>query len=177
MLMASLSEAIAEAMAMSTQGPTYYEGLVFDHPSWAEPLALISGYKESATIDLPLTFGGPLTTFFACGMQVTQPSEGPDGVTGMKLVISALASDINQHLKDASLGTDAIEVTYYQYLSSDLTTPGEIISGAELHNVTLEAGTASGELTFEEIDTQAFPLFTYDEEFYPMLQVPGDDEE
>jgi hypothetical protein len=107
-------------------------------------------------------------------MQITMPSEGPDGPSGWNLIISAVSGDIIPYLESAKDGTSPLELTYVQYATSDLTQPGEVWENIKINKVTLDASSIQGQPIFEEIDTQAFPLLTYDEEYYPMLQAPSE---
>lgn len=175
--MASLTDAIAEAYASVSTGVDYYETVELDHPLWVDPLRLISGYKGGTTINLPPALGDTPVAFTTAGMQITLPSDGPDGPSGMKLIIMAATADIVPHLRLAAEGMDPITVVYRQYVTTQLDRPGEVVDGVDIKEVATDGSSASADMVFEEIETQAFPLPTYDDTYYPALQVQGDDQE
>ena len=69
----------------------------------------------------------------------------------------------------SSAATGAISVTYRAYLGDDYGTVVDLIEGLKLKRATVAAATVDGELSFEEIATQAFPRRTYDLDTYGAL--------
>ena len=164
----SVTDAIAEAYASQPAGEKTIETLEFNHVTFDAPVRVATGGLEN--IDLPLVLGGDPVTFLATQISVTLPGATADGPTPMKISVDNVASLLLPYLRAAVGATDPIAVTYRAYTSLDLTQPGEVIGDLELRDVDLTAASAEGSVGFREIELQAFPLATYDEQYYPALQ-------
>ncbi len=166
----SVTAAMEEAYAANPHGESVIETIELNHVAFDEPLRVASGVDED--IALPLTLGGTPVTFRAMPLQAVLPGQGEDGPTPMKLRIADINGVLTPYLEAAVQATGAIEVTYRAYTTSDLSQPGDVIGRLYLSAVDQDGGGAEGTVTFQEIELQAFPLKTYDEQYYPMLQNP-----
>jgi len=164
----SLSEALVEAYANAPADEIVIETLEIDHPTFDAPIRIATGIEED--IDLPLAENGQEVTHKALQVIVIPPGVTEDGPTPMRVRIDNISLFLLPHLRDALQGTAPLSVVYRAYTTSDLSKPGEVIGGLQLRSVTMTAAWVEGTVGFREIERQAFPLRTYDEEFYPTLQ-------
>jgi hypothetical protein len=167
----SLTEAMKEAYAAIPAGVSVIETIELNHVTFAQPVRIATGVQQD--ISLPPALGQPAVTFTALQISVTLPGAAADGPTAMTLKIDNVSSFLLPYLRDAIQSTTPIAVIYRAYASDDLTQPGDIVTGMELKDVALSATTAEATVTLKEIELQAFPLKTYDENYYPALQGNG----
>ncbi|GBU17214.1 MULTISPECIES: DUF1833 family protein [Methylobacterium] len=146
-------------------------------PIGAEPRSMVELYATG--FDVPLFFlagveddtpvvleDGTTVTALACAFRFTPPGADKTGPTPAKLGVDNVSGKILPYLKAA---TGAISVTYRAYLGDDYGTVVDLIEGLKLKRATVAAATVDGELSFEEIATQAFPRRTYDLDTYGAL--------
>jgi len=167
----SLTAAMAEAYAANPAGVSVIETIELNHVAFAEPVRIATGVQ--ADISLPLTLGGTVALFRALQISVTLPGVSEDGPTPMRLRIDNVSSLLLPYIRDAVQSTEPIALIYRAYASDDLTQPGDVVSAMELRDVSLSAVSAEATVALKEIELQAFPLATYDEELYPALQDIG----
>lgn len=164
----SVTDALAEAYANQPAGEVVIETLQLDHITFDAPIYIATGVLDD--ISLPLVLSGSPILHKALQISVTPPGMGPDGPTPLKVTIDNVSSFLLPFLRLAVGATDPIGVTYRCYTTTDLSQPGDVVSGLELRDVDLGPVSADGTIGFREIELQAFPLATYDQQFYPALQ-------
>lgn len=165
----SLSAALQVAYASNPKGPPPLETLELDNATFASPARLlVSGGNEN--VMLPLTLGGDPVEFIWCPTQVTLPGVSVDGPTPMRLRINNVTKVLLPYLRLAVGSTLPITVVYRAYAASDLTQPGQVLSGFRIKVASMDAASVEATVTLKEIELQAFPLLTYDETYYPTLQ-------
>jgi hypothetical protein len=164
----SVTAAMEEAYAANPRGEAVIETLELDHVTFAQPVYIATGVEDD--ISLPPALGATAVAFKALQISVTPPGVSADGPTPMKVRIDNVSSFLLPYLRGAVASTEPITVTYRAYTTTDLTQPGEVFSGLELRDVSLNAVSAEGAVGFKEIELQAFPLATYDEQYFPALQ-------
>jgi hypothetical protein len=167
----SLTAAMQEAYAANPAGVSVIETIELDHVTFATPVRIATGVQDD--ISLPLSLGGATALFRALQISVTLPGVGEDGPTPMRLRIDNVSSFLLPYIRDAVQSTEPIALTYRAYASDDLTQPGDVVTAMELRDVSLSAVSAEATVALKEIELQAFPLATYDEELYPALQNTG----
>ena len=167
----SLTAAMTEAYAANPAGVSVIETIELNHVTFAEPVRIATGVQED--ISLPLTLGGAAALFRALQISVTLPGVSEDGPTPMRLRIDNVSSFLLPYIRDAVQSTEPIALTYRAYASDDLTQPGDVVTAMELRDVSLSAVSAEATVALKEIELQAFPLATYDEDLYPALQNTG----
>ena len=167
----SLSAAMAEAYAANPAGVSVIETIELNHVAFAEPVRIATGVQ--ADISLPLSLGGTVALFRALQISVTLPGVSEDGPTPMRLRIDNVSSLLLPYIRDAVQSSEPIALIYRAYASDDLTQPGDVVSAMELRDVSLSAVSAEATVALKEIELQAFPLATYDEQLYPALQDTG----
>lgn len=163
-----LTQAMTEAYAANNATYRIYETVEIDHSTFDQPIRVVTGAEEDMMF--PITAGGTPVLFQAVAISVTLPGSTEDGPTTAKLTISNVSSMLNDPLNAAVMSDEPIIAVYRAYTTQDLTQPGDIVGGLELWEVDLAAGSATGTLRFKELELQAFPLPTYDEQYYPAVQ-------
>ncbi len=162
----TMTDTMAEAYAAWKPDVDIVETLEMDHPAFAEPVRIVTGVSDDLTLYVP---GIGDTLFRACAVDITLPGETEDGPTQAKVRVDNVSGMLRGYLKDAVQAGEAIKVTYRSYILGEVQ-PGEVIDGMELWSVSLSATSAEGTLKFRELELQAFPLATYDQQYYPALQ-------
>lgn len=162
----TMSNAMEEAYAAVKADDEIYETIEMGHPSFAEPVRIVTGVYDDKTFFVP---GVGNKLFQACSVDFTLPGENEDGPTQASVTIDGVSGMLRGYLKDAVQAGEAIMVTFRSYLGSEVN-PGDVIDDLELWAVTLTATSANGTLKFREMELQTFPLATYDTQYYPALQ-------
>lgn len=166
----SLTQAIEETYAANPAGDTIIETIELNHVTFIEPARIAVGVESD--ISLPTVLSGAAVVFKAIPVRVTLPGIGDDGATPMKIAIANASNFLIPYLRLAKNSTEPITVTYRAYTTRDLTQPGQVLSGFRLGSVNLDPQWAEASVVLKEIEMQAYPLATYDEQYYPALQNP-----
>lgn len=161
--MALSDRAKNEAYASAPSDQPIRHVIMLNTPAFDKPLYFIA--DEEFDVEVVLSTGEKVTAI-ACAFECTPPGFDDSGPTPAELKIDSVSGMILPYLKQA---TSAIKVTYFAYLGDDLANVVDQIEGLLLRKVTLSGTSASGELTFAEIATQAFPRRTYDIDLFPGL--------
>lgn len=156
------SIAMTEAYANVPHDDFIFECLVLDHITFAEPIRIVANATDDTTL------GGQL--YKAIPVSVTLPGSSEDGPTPARISIDNVSRILVTYLREAVNADSPIKVTYRAYLNSDRFTLGDEITDLELWDVEVTATTAEGSLRYRELELQAFPLATYDSQYYPALQ-------
>lgn len=155
-----------EAYAAVDHDGVIYDTLEIDHPAFDAPIYVIAGVE--ADITLPLETGSSVS-FIATAFEFSPPGTSDSGPTPAKVKIDNVAGLMAPYFDQAVLSGAPISVTYRSYTTKDLSGPGDVVGGLTLRQATLSPTSAEGELRFEEIDLQAFPRRTYDQDKYPSV--------
>lgn len=166
--MPELEDAVMEAYAANSSAVEKFETVELNHTTFEDPLRFVVGRDVDMTF--PLTAGGTPVLFMASGFKVILPSKGPDGPGDLKLTLDNVSGGLRDPLNAAIQGDEPISLIYRVYFSSDLSKPGDIITGVQLWDVDLDVGNAVGTLRYQQLENTAFPKPTYDDQYYPALQ-------
>ena len=166
----TMSAAIEEAYASNTGAEVPIETIELDHVTFSTPAYFVTNVPDD--MSLPLVLGGDPVVFKALPFTAILPGMTETGPTPMKLRVKDLDGVLTPYLNLAVQATEAIQLTYRVYSSEDLTQPGDVIEGLTLNDVDQDGTGAEGTVGFKEIELQAFPLASYDEQYYPNLQNP-----
>jgi hypothetical protein len=156
------SIAMTEAYANVPHDDYIFECLILDHITFAESIRIVANATDDTTL------GGQL--YKAIPVSVTLPGSSEDGPTPARISIDNVSRILVTYLREAVNADSPIKVTYRAYLNSDRFTLGDEITDLELWDVEVTATTAEGSLRYRELELQAFPLATYDAQYYPTLQ-------
>jgi hypothetical protein len=164
----SMTAALVDAYANAPQDVVVLETLEIDHPAFDAPAYILCAGRET-DIELPLTFGGEPVLFKYVPTQIVLPGESEDGPGPMQLRIANASRFLLEYLRAAAEGNQSISIVYRAYSDADLTRPGEVLRGYRLGKPSMTPEWVEATVGLREIELQAFPLFTYDDEYYPNL--------
>ncbi len=162
--------ALQEAFAAADVSGDIYDTLEFDHPTFGSPQRFVQGTRvpgvfETVTLPVP---GNPAASFTVVEFGFTLPGQEEGGVSKAKIRIDNVSGLLQEALRGAISSDYPFTLIYRCYSTNDINNP-EVYFGLNLRKVSLSAYSAEGELSFEEIEMQAFPGLTYDIELYPAL--------
>lgn len=166
--MSVVTEAIEEAYVALPNGVRIIETLELDNIAFAQPIRAANNVDEP--ILLPLEEGGAPVEFINVPFSFTLPGTGPEGPSGISMKISDVQGELTQYFELAAETDEPISIIYRAYSSNDLSEPGDVYTKMYLVDIVQDAEGATGEITFKEIDRQAFPRLIYDENTYPTIQ-------
>ena len=167
----TISAALAEAYAAVDVDGEIWETVELDHVTMPEPRRFVRGAPvkdEFETMNFPITAGGTPVPFTIVDFSGVLPGHDEGGPTKAKLRIDNVSRILQQALREAVLSDQPIMVTYRTYSSKDPSNP-EVYTDLRLRTVSITALSATGDLSYDEIEMKAFPGKTYDLTLYPAL--------
>lgn len=171
----ALSTALQEAYAAVDVDGDLWETIELDHVTLAAPERFVRGsfVKDVfETMNFPVSPGGPHVVFKVVDFSCELPSQEEGSPGKAKIRIDNVSLVLRQALRDAKNSDQPIRVTYRCYSSKDLDNP-EIYSGLKMRSVSVSALSATGEMSYDEIEMTAFPRATYELATYPALYGQG----
>lgn len=166
----ALSVALQEAYAVADVSGDLYYTLEFDHPTFDAPKRFVQGTRiegEYETVTLPVP-GNSSASFTVVDFSFSLPGQEEGGVSRARVSVDNVSGELQDALRGAISSDYPFSLTYRTYSTNDLNNP-EVYFGLKLRSVSLNAYSADGELSYEEVDMQAFPRLTYDLSLYPAL--------
>lgn len=167
----TMSVALVEGYAAADVDGDVWETVQFDNAVLIEPLRFLNAVPVKDVFEtkgFPVTSGGPLLPFQVIPFSWTPPSQEEDGPGQARLRVSNISGHLREPLELAVTSDQPFLVTYRAYHSKDLSNP-DVWTGLRLKRVSVNAFSASGELTYVEIALKAFPRKTYDLQTYKAL--------
>lgn len=166
----TISAAMAEAYASNDVRGDLLLTIQIDHITFAIPLRFVQGRRvrglyETVTLPVP---GNPAAIFEVIDFGWQRPGQGEGGTTKARLRIDNVSQAIQAALRAAIAADKPFDVTYREYLTTDPNNP-EIYDGLQMRTVSVTPLSASGDLSYEEIELQGFPRRTYDLALYQAL--------
>lgn len=171
--MPTQNEALLEAYASCPPSARVYFTLEVNHPSFASPVYIVAnvgddmafGIEEGSDVN-----SGQTVTFLACPFTAAYPEqrEGQPPSTAIKI------DNVNRELVPqirAALGVRAyIQVTYREYLGSDLTEPAYGPIQFQLTNVQMVGASLTGTAMVKNLTNKRFPRLNKN---YDYIQFPS----
>lgn len=168
----TLSEAIKEAYASAPAGVIIYHTLELRHAAFSSPVRLVRdrvnlvATLESTAEENP----GEEVTFLAFNFNFTKPEVSSSGVPQINIEIDNVDRSIVANIEAAMTTTDMVEITYREYISTDLSAPQNdpplnmtiITVSADIFKVKCTAG-------FPNLMNYRFPRLEYDTDTFPGL--------
>ena len=168
----TLSQALKEAYAAAPVGLVIYHTLELWHPAFTTPIRVVRDYVDlTATLESSAPRDASASVLFiAFNFEITKPEVSPTGVPQITITLDNVDRAIVANLEAALTTTDLVQVTYREYLSSDLSSPQNnpplsmtIMSvTADVFKVTAVAG-------FPNLMNRRFPNTEYSTEVFPGL--------
>lgn len=168
----TLSTALKEAYAAAPAGVVIYHTLELRHPAFTAPIRVVRDYVDlTATLEATAP-ANPSTsvTFTRFAFDFTKPEVSSAGVPQITITMDNVDRAIVANIEAALTTTDLVQVTYREYLSTDLSAPQNnpplnmtIMSvSADVFKVTAVAG-------FPDLMNRRFPSQEYSAEIFPGL--------
>lgn len=168
----TLSAAIKEAYASAPANVVIYHTLELRHPAFSSPIRVVRDYADlTATLEATAPVDpSTAVTFTRFAFDFTKPEVSSVGVPQITITMDNVDRAIVANIEAALTTTDLVQVTYREYLSSDLTVPANnpplsmtIMSvTADVFKVTAVAG-------FPDMMNRRFPSLEYSAEVFPGL--------
>ncbi len=168
----TLTQAIREAYASAPRGVVIYHTLEIRHSTFTEPIRIVrdhadlEAYLES---DAPENAGEEVF-FSRFSFDFTKPEISADGVPQMQVAIDNISRDISAALDLAVQTTDLVEVTYREFISTDLSGPqNDPPITMYLIDVKADIFKVHGTARFPDLLNKRFPTLAYDAEVFTGL--------
>lgn len=168
----TLSEAIREAYASAPVGVIVYHTLEFRHSTMSPPIRIVrdgadlTAYLEADAPENP----GEEVMFVRYAFDFQRPEVNASGIPQMTIVIDNVSRLITASIETAITGQDPIEVTYREYLSTDLTGPqNDPPITMQVMSVSCDVYRISAVCGFPDLLNRKFPTIEYTSENFPGL--------
>lgn len=168
----TLSEAIKEAYAIAPADDVIYHTLEIRHPSFATPIRVVRDVANlNATLEATAP-SDPLTevTFIGYAFDLIPPDVGASGAPQLVIEIDNVSRDILANIELATTTDDLLEVTYREFLSSDLSGPQNdpplSLTIFSIKATPLRIRAVAG---FADVNNRRFPGEEYSAEEFPGL--------
>ena len=168
----SLSAALAEAYASAPSDEVIYHTLEISHAAFSQPIRVVRDNADlTARLEATAAHNpGEMVTFVGFGFDLVRPEVSATGVPQCTIEMDNVSREILANIELAMTSLDAIEVTYREYLASDLEGPQNdppmtltIISiSADVFRVRAVAG-------YPDMSNRRFPREDYTTERFPGL--------
>lgn len=182
-------QAIQEAYASSPAGEIILYTLELRHPSFVDldgndaPIRLVRdfgelleegdpdifGYELKLEDDAPLD-AGDFVKFVSCMFDFELPAQQEGSLPTIEIIIDNVTKEVSQYL-DAVVELDTnIEVTYREYLLSDLESSQFVLNGMTIQKVDSTVTRVTATASFADLVNQNFPRKLYrPEEFRGLI--------
>ncbi len=166
----TISAALAEAYAANDVSADLLFTIELNHITIEAPLRFVQGRHvkgvyESVTLPVP---GDPAAVFTVVDFSCQLPGQEEGGTTQARLRVDNVSRYLHEALRAAVSADQPYDLIYREYSTKDPNHP-EIYTGLRLGKVKVSALSATGDLSYEEIEMRNFPTRTYDLVTYPAL--------
>jgi len=175
-----LTQAGIEAYATPRKDEPRFHVVSVDCLAFDGPAQFLMGSHDDVTVTFEdgteVTFtGDPDSTSRnrLAPFDFVPPGSSDTGPTPAKLTVESISGKVYPILREAIGSGMEVTVAYRCFRAADPSEPIDVITDLKMKSVTLSPTSASGDLAFEEVATQAFPRRTYDLENYPGLWRPN----
>lgn len=168
----TLSEAIKEAYASAPSNLIIYHTLEIRHPSFTQPIRIVRDIVDLvATLEADAPANpGETVTFVRYAFDFIKPEVNSNGVPQMQITIDNVDRIIGASIEGALGSTDLVEVTYREYISTDLTGPqNDPPITLQVMAVTVDMFKVTATCGFPDLMNRKFPTVEYTSETFPGL--------
>jgi hypothetical protein len=168
----TLSQAIKEAYASAPANVVIYHTLELRHPAFTTPIRVVRDFTDlTATLEATAPANpGAAVLFIAFAFEFSKPEVSSSGVPQITISLDNVDRAIVANIEAAMGSTDLVQVTYREFLSTDLSVPQNnpplsmtIMSvTADVFKVTCTAG-------FPDLMNRRFPSTEYSAEVFTGL--------
>lgn len=160
----TLSQAIREAYASAPRGVIIYHTLEIRHPTFTTPIRIVRDYQDLEAYlesDAPVNAGEEVF-FSRSKFDFTKPEITADGTPQMQVTVDNISRDISAALDLAVTTTDLVEITYREYISTDLSGPqNDPPISMYLVDVRADAFAVHATARFPDLLNKRFPTVGY----------------
>lgn len=168
----TLSQALKEAYAAAPTNVVIYHTLEFRHSAFSTPIRVVRDYANlTATLEATAP-ADPSTAvlFVGFAFELTKPEMSTSGVPQLTIEIDNVDRSIVANIEQAITSTELVQVTYREFLSSDLSAPQNdppitmtvMAISADVFKVRATCG-------FPDMQNRRFPTKEYDPQTFPGL--------
>lgn len=175
------SAALQEAYATAPVDEVILETIELRHPALEAPVRVVRDHGTAHTIDGETRYGWTLTleddapedaggaVFFQSLMfSATLPEQG-ESLPSAKLILDNVSREIMGHMDSIISRRARIEVTYREFLASDVAAPSMVLRGLSLKRIKCGISRVVGTLRYDDLTNLPFPDLVYREADFPGL--------
>ena len=168
----TLSQALKEAYAAAPSNAVIYHTLEIRHPAFTTPIRVV---RDKVNLIATLESGAPVdastaVTFVAFRFNLTPPEVSASGSPTCTVEIDNVGREVMVQIEAAQANPQITQITYRQYISSDLSAPQNnppialdvIAISADPFKISMTCG-------FDNLANRRFPRQTYNAERFPGL--------
>lgn len=168
----SLSDALKEAYASAPSDEVVYHTLEFRHSAFSTPIRVV---RDNADLTARLEATAPVdpdtdVTFIGYAFDLTRPELSATGIPQCTIEIDNVSREILANIELAMASIDPIEVTYREYLGSDLLGPqNDPPMTLQITSISADVFRVRATASFSDIGNRRFPREEYTTERFPGL--------
>lgn len=168
----ALSAALAEAYASAPTDEVIYHTLEIRHAAFTQPIRVV---RDHADLTARLEASAPQdagleVTFVGFAFDLVRPEVSATGVPQCTIEIDNVSREILANIELAMTSIEPIEVTYREYLGSDLLGPqNDPPMTLTLTGITADVFRVRATASFADIGNRRFPREEYSAERFPGL--------
>jgi hypothetical protein len=179
------TEALQEAYASAPSDEVILHTLELRHPAFPDTSIRVvmdhgeeyvvsgeevDGHFLGLEVDAPVQ-AGQVVFFQACMFSLTLPDQKEGSLPTIEVELDNVTRLVMEHL-DAAIGLKApMELTYREYIASDMGEPQFILGGLTLKEVKSNLGRVTGTAQFSDLVNKSFPKKLYrPSEFQGLVQ-------
>ena len=177
------SDAIQEAYATADSDEVIISTLEFRYPTFLDPVRIVRdhgtylradgdldvyGHTLTLESDAPVN-AGESVEFQSCMFDFVEQERADGEMPGLQISMDNVGRILSP-LLDAAVAIRAnLDVTFRQYLASDVTGPGYVVKGLSMAKVRVNGSRVVGTARFQDFLNKSFPSKLYRPETYPGL--------
>lgn len=168
----TLSQAIKEAYASAPANVVIYHTLELRHPAFTTPIRVVRDFANlTAALEATAPANpGETVDFVAFAFEFTKPEVSSTGVPQITITLDNVDRSIVANIEAAMGTTDLVQVTYREYLSTDLSAPqNNPPLSMTIMSVTADVFKVSAVAGFPDLMNRRFPTAEYSPEVFPGL--------
>lgn len=168
----TLSQALKEAYAAAPANMVIYHTLELRHPAFSTPIRVVRDFANlTATLEATAPANpGAAVLFVAFAFEFTKPEVSATGVPQITITLDNVDRAIVANIEAAMGSTDLVQVTYREYLSTDLSAPqNNPPLSMTIMSVTADVFKVSAVAGFPDLMNRRFPSTEYSPEVFPGL--------
>lgn len=168
----TLSQAIKEAYASAPAGVIIHHTLEFRHSAFSSPIRVVRDFQNlDATLEATAPLNpGQQVLFVGFAFDLSKPEMSAAGVPQITIEIDNVDRAIVANVEAAMTTTEMVQVTYREYLSTDLSRPqNDPALTMTVMSISATALRVTAVAGFPDLMNRRFPGREYDAQTFPGL--------